>query len=355
MTDFTRAAEALAKAIGGNADDQDVIQWLDTGYAPLNAAISGRYDGGWPMGRIVEVFGPESSGKTWLATQAIISAQKMGGAGAFMDHERSFKRSLAEKLGLDPSPGKWIFQRPKTYEQSVTALSKGAATLRTGKFIPPEAPIVWVFDSLASMIPAQMVAKDADEVKMNDTLALAKLTSTNFKVLASIAEEYNVLIMFLNQIRQKPGVMYGDPTTTPGGNAPKFYASVRIQLGAKRIMKDQDGEQVMIGSEVSARCVKNKVNRPWLKAKWRFMFNDDGSGRFDVSGSLVEFALEKKILHSSGPRVTWTDGKSYFKSQLIEKITNEGLEDQLSALIVDASVAVDAEPEQALGEDDDLI
>lgn len=349
--DFAKLAAAIAKNVGANDEQQDVSVWLDTGYAPLNAAISGLFSRGLPGGRIIEMFGPESSGKTWLATQVMIYAQRAGGVAGFSDHERSFTASLAEKLGLNLSPGRWIYKRPRTYEESVTYMIRACRAVREAKIIPEEAPIVWVFDSLASMVPEQMVAKDADKVNMNDSLALAKLTSANFKVLALMADELNVTIIFLNQVREKPGVMYGDPTTTPGGKAPKFYASVRIQLGATRLFKGDGDAKEMIGSEVTARIIKNKVNRPWLKAKWRFLFNEDGSGRFALADSLIDFAAEKGLLESTGPRVIWIDGKSYFRSVLAKKLEDENEVHLLDKLIRDSNAKPDEEEEVDLPDD----
>lgn len=279
------------------------------------------------------------SHNTWLATQAMISAQKMGGIAVFCDHEHSFNLTLAKSLGLDDSPGRWLFKSPRTYEESVALFINATKLIRQSK-LPASAPICWVFDSLASMIPASVLEKEVTEQTMRDSLALAAATSNTFKVLAMIASETNTLCIFLNQMRQKPGVIYGDPNTTPGGNAPKFYASVRIQLGSSRVLqevKDAAGkvEKEMIGSDISARCIKNKVNRPYLKCNWRFAFAIDGSGYFDLAKSLVDFAVSKGVLTKSGKHIEWTDGKKYFEKKLVEKITSENLVEQLEKMIVD--------------------
>jgi protein RecA len=344
MSNFAKLAAALEKAGMVSDDHSSVTTWLDTGFAPLNHAISGRFDGGFPAGRIVEIFGPESSGKTWLATQAMIAAQKVGGFASFHDHERSFDLNLARKLGLDASAGRFLFRTPRTFEESVTAFIKTSTTIREAKELDPKTPMVWVFDSLPSMVPQQMLAKDATDLNMNDTTALARLTSKVLPALAQIAERDNVLVILLNQIRLKPGVVYGDPTTTPGGNAPKYYASVRIQLGASRITRDEDGEKVMVGQEVTARCIKNKVARPYAVARYRFLFGEDGAGRFDVAGSLLDFAVAKKVLNQSGSRIEWIDGKTYHRSQLVTKLEGEGKVGELQALIAGSSVQTDEVP-----------
>ncbi|MBE0438108.1 MAG: recombinase RecA [Methylomicrobium sp.] len=680
---------ALAKVAGENDTVQNVRLWLDTGFPPLNKAISGKYDGGLPVTRIVEIFGPESSGKTMIATKAMIQAQQMGGIAMFNDHERSFDNKIANRIGLlTDEDAPWIFKTPETFESSVTETIKIAKAVREGKLIDPEAPIVVVYDSLASMVPKSKMAKEVDEQGMNDSLALAKACSAVFPVLAQFAQKYNMLILLLNQTRQKPGVClrgdvmipfvdgssasmkevvdnriskdvwsyderrgvfepkpivdwfdngpvssseewvhvrttgygtrngvkagtftldhkvlerkkgwikakdlkvgdqllshairvingdlknfvagmlfgdsslrkmgdnrmtaqlclqdnndseyvkwkiskisralgefkeipvswvggsgfrydspfshelaewvqyhrdpmaimkefglsdlalalwvmddgylsddrrymislkrikdnevldaiadelyyaygfrckvrhreglfvfdadstrviseriarfippcverkvmldhrgryeefdlhfnkdvgeywetvtsvgsagksiacksranryditvqdnhnflagsvsggflvhncYGDPTTTPGGEAPKFYASVRIQLSRTQIKNKTSGE--VLGQEITANCIKNKVSAPFRKAKWRFMFEEDGSGKFDVIGSMIDYLMNSELIEKAGTRLIW-DGKSYYRAQLAEKIESE---DGLSKLI----------------------
>ena len=322
---------ALTKIAGDNDAIQNIKIWLDTGFAPLNKAISGKYNGGFPVGRIVEMFGPESSGKTLIATKAMINAQQMGGIAMFNDHERSFDTRIANQHGLltgDSDP--WIFKTPETFEESVTNTIKIIKEVRENKLIAPDAPIVVVFDSLASMVPKSKMAKEVDEQGMNDSLALAKACSAVFPVLTQYVQKFNILCLILNQTRLKPGVMYGDPTTTPGGEAPKFYASVRIQLGRKQIKGKESGE--VLGQEITANCIKNKVSAPFRKAYWRYMFNPDGSGHFDAIGSLLDYLIDEKLVEQSGTRINW-DGKTYYRAQLIEKIEKEGTMNQLEALL----------------------
>lgn len=322
---------ALSKVAGNNDAIQNVKIWLDTGFPPLNKAISGKYNGGFPVTRIVEMFGPESSGKTLIATKAMIQAQQMGGIAMFNDHERSFDSKIANSIGLLTGEGDpWIFKTPETFEESVTNTIKIAKGIRDNKLIAPEAPIVVVFDSLASMVPKSKMAKDVDEQGMNDSLALAKACSAVFPVLTQFIQKYNMLCIVLNQTRQKPGVMYGDPTTTPGGEAPKFYASVRIQLNRKQI-KDKTTNEIL-GQEITANCIKNKVSAPFRKAKWRYMFNEDGSGHFDVTGSLLDYLIEAGLIEKTGVRINWDD-KTYSRGQLINKIESDGTIDQLTALL----------------------
>lgn len=333
-TGLAAFAEKFDKEMGRVEHDFGIKTWLSSGFPPLDEAVSGKLvGGGMPVGRIVEIFGPSSCGKTAIATKVMASAQEAGGFAMFMDHERSFEPVLAEQLGLNTSRGLFFHEVPETFEESITLALKTCKAAREQKVIPDNAPIVVVFDSLAAMVPKSKMAKEIDEQGMNDSLALAKATSSVFPALAIFAEKFNILVLVLNQMRLKPGVVYGDPTTTPGGEAPRYYASVRIQLGAKRIVEGTGEDKDMVGQEIHAKCIKNKVSRPFQKAKWEFRFRADGTGYFDVVGSLVTFLIEKEILASSGARVTWTDGKSYYKKQLVAKIEDEGLQEELIALL----------------------
>lgn len=338
--DAAKLAKEMETLIGGNDEQSTVDAFLDTGYAPLNYALSSRYDGGMPVGRIVEIFGPPSSGKTAIATAAMAAAQRLGGIAGFNDHERSFDMHLAPNLGLDLTPGRFIFKKPRTFEESLTLCCRVAEHVRTKKLITATAPIAWVFDSLASMVPQSKMfdgktgaVRSADSYNMHDNTALARATSAAFPAFAQFCEELNICAMFLNQMRTKPGVTYGDPTTTPGGDAPKFYASARIQLGGSRITKGKGAEAEVLGMAIGARVVKNKVARPFLRASWRFLFQPDGSGKFDTVGSMIEFLIANKMIEEPAKgRILW-DGKSLFKSQATEIIERESRLGELLALL----------------------
>lgn len=339
MSKVVKLGSALTKIAGSNDAIQKVKLFLDTGFPPLNKAISGRYDGGMPVGRIVEMFGPESSGKTAIATEVMKAAQQMGGIAMYRDHERSFDARLAAEGGLLVEEGDpWIFKAGGTFEESIDETIDIAMEVRKQKLIDPEAPIVVVYDSLASMNPRSKVKKDKDkdgrkgvaEQSMHDNTALARATSSAFPVLVDYAQDLNMLIIFLNQTRMKLGVMFGDPTTTPGGNAPKFYSSVRIQIGKSMIKDTKTNEYV--GQEVTAKCIKNKVSAPFKQASWRFMFQEDGTGKFDVVRSLIEYMVENKMLEKDGNYIVW-EGSKYYASQLAKKIETDGTYDQLKALL----------------------
>ena len=325
-------AAAVDSVFGGEPESKGVNFWLDTGYPPLNKAISGDYFGGLPSGRIIEIFSPESCGKTAISNQVMASAQQAGGVALFMDHERSFMKDIAEFNGLDVSRSKFSLQYPDTFEESVTKAIRFAKFVRENKVIASTAPIVIVFDSLASMVPQSKLAKEVDEQGMNDSLALAKACSAVFPTLSLYAEKYEICVIFLNQTREKPGIVYGDPTTTPGGKAPKFYASVRIQLG-RTILKDPKDKDVVLGQEVSCNVIKNKVSRPFQKCKWQFLFNEDGTGSFDSVGGTLDELCKLEILKKSGAFIEW-DGKKYNRGPLIRLIRDEAvLREKLFALL----------------------
>jgi protein RecA len=281
------------------------------------------------------------SHNTAIATNVMTAAQRAGGIAAFMDHERSFDVGLGKSFGLDDTPGKWVFKTPETFEQSVDYTKKLMKVVRDKALIHPDAPIVIVFDSLAAMVPQSILTdskgneRDASQRNMNDNTALARATSAHFPALAMLAEKYNALLLFLNQARTKIGVMYGDPTTTPGGNAPEFYMSVRIKLGRKMLTSGSGSDKKTVGQQIGAECVKNKVSRPFEKAAWNFMFKEDGSGFFDVIGSTVDHACDIGVLKQSGPRVEWIDGTNHFKGTLAEKIIEDGSQDELFGLLRD--------------------
>jgi len=325
--------DELSDVLGDGAGATfEVTHWLDTGFPPLNKVISGDYRKGLPVGRLVEMFGMQSCGKTAIATCAMKSAIDQGGFALFHDHERSFDMRQARNLGLDPDTGRFAHLRPETAEESFTRAIHAAQRIREKSLIPPDAPIIAVFDSLAAMVPRAKWEKELTELTMADSLALAKATSTVLPVVKQAAEKYNMLVLLLNQLRENPGVTYGDNTRTPGGKAPPFYADVRIKLTAAKLVQKDGGETRQIGQQITADIVKNKVYRPFLKTRWDFLFNEDGTGSFDVVGGMIDHLVEIGVLTQSGPRITY-NGKSYFKSQLVAHVKENDLLPELIALL----------------------
>jgi protein RecA len=341
MASAADIAKALEGLIGSNDDEATVDTFLDTGYAPLNYALSSRWDGGLAVGRQVEIAGPSTSGKTAIATRAMIAAQKMGGIAGFMDHERSFSGMLAQRIGLDTTPGRFLYKKPRTFEDSLTLAVKAGELIRTKKLIAPEAPICLVFDSLASMVPQSALIdmktgkdKDMTDRNMNDNTALARATSAHLPAFNLYIEELGICAIFTNQIRMKIGVVYGDPRKTPGGEAPYFYDTQKLMLGAASKITKGTGENAeVLGVEVQGVVAKNKVSRPFLKASWRFVFQPDGFGKFDIERSLIEFLVKEKLLEDKGQgRVLW-DGKAVHKETLARKIEAANALSELHALL----------------------
>ncbi|OWZ90461.1 hypothetical protein B9J07_28155 [Sinorhizobium sp. LM21] len=322
----------IAKALGGLAVHDElssVKYYLDTGYPPLNHALSSRWDGGLASGRIIEIYGPESAGKTAIATMCMISAQKAGGYAAFADHERSFQQHLAEGMGLDPHPGRFLYRKPNTFEESLALCVEVAMMIREKKLIKPEAPICWVFDSLPFMIPNSVYydpktgkPKPLGQRSMHDNTALARATSANMPAFAQLCDDLNICAIFLNQIRLNIGVVYGNPETTPGGKTPRYVYSTRISLGIKKIQKGKGEEAEVTGSQITARMTKNKVARPFQAASFVLDYTEEGAARFNFHRSMIEFLKGEKILKEAGAYIEW-EGKKYYAGQLADKLMKE--------------------------------
>lgn len=336
-------ALALDSEMGANAEQIGIKHFLDTGVPELNQIISGMYDGGMPEGRIVEVFGPASCGKTFLATMVMKACQQAGGIAFFADHERSFETVLAQSLGLDLSPDKFRYMRPLHLEQSMDTAAVMARTVREKGLIPEDAPMVFVIDSIASAPAMSKLFDDKGNrreigaYKMNDALAKAKALSQTLEVMAGEMGDHGMLLLCLNQIRMKPGVMYGDPTTTPGGQAMEFYASTRLSIGRKEITNGKKGaDKEVLGFSIIAKTVKNKVARPFLKATWQVRFNVDGLGvAIDQVATNLDFLVRKGLVEKAGSYCVW-EGKKYYQSALekLLKADPKGLE-KLMALYPD--------------------
>ena len=319
------------KTVGANAEKSSVTEFINTGYGPLNEIMSGDRNGGLPFGRLIEMFGESSTGKTALATQWMIQAQNMGGVAGFIDWERSFSTEMAVDMGLYTGEPYWMYKKPKTWEEGNMEALRYAKFVRDTKLIDPKAPILIVLDSIASAIPKSVSEKGIDEYTMNDTTALARVTSTTLKNVAQFVEEYNATFLYLNQMRLKPGVVYGDPRTTPGGKAMEFYATVRLALGRTKLTEGTGADKEFIGQKISIQCMKSKLTKPFQECNLRMVFNDDGSVKFDTTTSLLEYLIENSLIEYSKPRVTWTDGKKYFVKELAAKIDAEGLQAELIA------------------------
>lgn len=323
------------KSLGGNDESATVTDFIDTGFWPLNYALTGSYELGLPQGRLIEMFGGSSTGKTALATEWMGMAQKMGGVAGFRDWERSFSQLVAQDgFGLDLTPPYWSYKKPRTWEEGNMQALAYARWVREKGVIHEKAPILIVLDSIASAVPASSAGKNMDELTMNDTTALARVTSTTLKSMAIAAEDYNATFMYLNQIRTKPGVVYGDPRTTPGGVAMEFYSTVRMALGRQKVMAQVDGEKEFVGQNIDIQCVKSKLTKPFKECTLRMSFSEAGIAFFDKELSTVEtLAKMGKIVVPSKGFIEW-EGKRTTAKQLAQRVREEKSLGELNKLFL---------------------
>lgn len=292
------------------------VEVIPTGSVALDTALG---VGGYPRGRIIEIYGPESSGKTTLAIHAIAEAQKQGGIAAFIDAEHAFDRFYAEKLGVDVD-NLWISQ-PDNGEQALEIADQ---------LIRSSAIDILVVDSVAALTPKKEIEGDMGDSAVG---LQARLMSQALRKLTSTISKTNTCCIFINQLREKIGIMFGNPETTTGGNALKFYSSVRLDI--RRVTSIKDGDQV-IGNQVRVKIVKNKVAPPFRKAEFEITF---GEGISKI-GEIVDLGVQYGIIQKSGSWFSYNgtklaQGRDATKAMIKD---NPELAEELEGLIKNAIV-----------------
>ena len=306
------------------------IEAISTGSLGLDIALG---IGGLPRGRVVEIYGPESSGKTTLTLQVIAEAQKLGGTAAFVDAEHALDPAYAEKLGVDVD--ELLVSQPDTGEQ---ALEITDMLVRSGSID------IVVVDSVAALTPKAEIEGDMGDSHMG---LQARLMSQALRKLTGNIQRSNTMVIFINQIRMKIGVMFGSPETTTGGNALKFYASVRLDI--RRIGAIKKGEEI-VGNETRVKVVKNKVSPPFKKAEFQILYGE-GISR---EAELIDLGVQHGFVEKSGAWYSYGEDRIGQGKEKVREFLKENpdmakeIETRLRAKLLATAVVAEVEEEEAL-------
>jgi len=297
--------------LGDNAIE--AVEFISTGSIGLNVALG---IGGLPKGRVTEIYGPESSGKTTLALHAIAESQKAGGIAAFIDAEHAFDRFYAKKLGIDVE--NLLVSQPDNGEQALEIVEN---LIRSG------AIDIIVIDSVAALTPKSEIEGEMGDSKMG---LQARLMSQALRKLTSTISKTATCCIFINQLREKIGIMFGNPETTTGGNALKFYSSVRLDI--RKVNQLKEGEAI-IGNRVKVKVVKNKLAPPFRKAEFDIIYGEGISRILEI----IDLAVEYNIIKKSGSWFSYGETKLGQGRDAVKKLLQDNLElaDELEKKILE--------------------